>query len=44
MIDEPDFGYLHDDMIIPDGAKVPHAELSAGRASRSSSPSCSARS
>jgi 2-oxo-hept-3-ene-1,7-dioate hydratase len=24
-IDEPDFGYLHDDMIIPDGAKVPHA-------------------
>ena len=24
-IDEPDFGYLHDDMIIPDGAKVQHA-------------------
>ena len=41
-IDEPDFGYLFDDMIIPDGAKVPHAELSAGRGSRSNSPSCSA--
>lgn len=24
-IDEPDFGYLHDDNIIADGAKVPHA-------------------
>ncbi len=24
-IDEPDFGYLHDDMIVPDGAKLPHA-------------------
>jgi 2-oxo-hept-3-ene-1,7-dioate hydratase len=24
-IDEPDFGYLHDDMIIPDGAKVQHS-------------------
>ena len=23
-IDEPDFGYLHDDMIVPDGAKLPH--------------------
>src|SRR6476646_2046750 len=27
MIDEPDFGYLHDDMIIPDGAKIPHANF-----------------
>src|SRR6201995_3864931 len=26
-IDEPDFGYLHDDMIIPDGAKVQHADF-----------------
>src|SRR6201990_3493221 len=26
-IDEPDFGYLHDDMIIPDGAKIPHANF-----------------
>jgi 2-oxo-hept-3-ene-1,7-dioate hydratase len=26
-IDEPDFGYLHDDMIIPDGAKLPHANF-----------------
>ena len=24
-IDEPDFGYLHDDMMVPDGAKVQHA-------------------
>src|SRR5438105_4853092 len=24
-IDEPDFGYLHDDMIVPDGAKLSHA-------------------
>ena len=27
MIDEPDFGYLHDDMIIADGAKIPHANF-----------------
>jgi 2-oxo-hept-3-ene-1,7-dioate hydratase len=26
-IDEPDFGYLHDDMIIPDGAKLPHSSF-----------------
>src|SRR3954453_9469001 len=26
MIDEPDFGYLHDDNIIADGAKVQHAD------------------
>jgi len=26
-IDEPDFGYLHDDMIVPDGAKVKHADF-----------------
>src|SRR5215510_16324038 len=26
-IDEPDFGYLHDDMIVPDGAKLPHANF-----------------
>jgi 2-oxo-hept-3-ene-1,7-dioate hydratase len=26
-IDEPDFGYLHDDMLIPDGAKLPHASF-----------------
>jgi 2-oxo-hept-3-ene-1,7-dioate hydratase len=26
-IDEPDFGYLHDDMIIPDGAKLPHTNF-----------------
>jgi 2-oxo-hept-3-ene-1,7-dioate hydratase len=26
-IDEPDFGYLHDDMIVPDGAKLPHASF-----------------
>jgi 2-oxo-hept-3-ene-1,7-dioate hydratase len=26
-IDEPDFGYLLDDMMIPDGAKVPHASF-----------------
>src|SRR6476469_1477659 len=25
-IDEPDFGYLHDDNIIADGAKVQHAD------------------
>ena len=25
-IDEPDFGYLFDDMIIPDGGKVQHAD------------------
>ena len=25
MIDEPDYGYLHDDMLIADGAKVQHA-------------------
>jgi 2-oxo-hept-3-ene-1,7-dioate hydratase len=24
-IDEPDFGYLHDDNLVADGAKVPHA-------------------
>jgi 2-oxo-hept-3-ene-1,7-dioate hydratase len=38
-IDEPDFGYLHDDMIIADGAKVQHSDYC-----RSSSPSCWARS
>ena len=26
-IDEPDFGYLHDDMIVPDGAKLKHADF-----------------
>jgi len=26
-IDEPDFGYLHDDMIVPDGAKLSHASF-----------------
>ena len=26
-IDEPDFGYLHDDMVVPDGAKLPHANF-----------------
>jgi 2-oxo-hept-3-ene-1,7-dioate hydratase len=26
-IDEPDFGYLHDDMIVPDGAKLSHANF-----------------
>ena len=26
-IDEPDFGYLHDDMIVPDGAKLPHGNF-----------------
>jgi 2-oxo-hept-3-ene-1,7-dioate hydratase len=26
-IDEPDFGYLHDDMIVPDGAKLVHANF-----------------
>ena len=26
-IDEPDFGYLHDDMLIPDGARLPHASF-----------------
>jgi 2-oxo-hept-3-ene-1,7-dioate hydratase len=26
-IDEPDFGYLHDDMIVPDGAKLAHANF-----------------
>ena len=26
-IDEPDFGYLHDDMIIPDCGKLPHASF-----------------
>ena len=26
-IDEPDFGYLHDDMIVPDGAKLQHANF-----------------
>ena len=26
-IDEPDFGYLHDDMIVPDGAKLPHSNF-----------------
>ena len=26
-IDEPDFGYLHDDMLIPDGAKLKHADF-----------------
>ena len=35
MIDEPDFGYLHDDKIIADGAKVPHANyLPAARRGR----------
>ena len=27
MIDEPDYGYILDDQMIADGAKVPHAEL-----------------
>ena len=26
-IDEPDFGYLHDDMIVPDGAKLQHSNF-----------------
>jgi 2-oxo-hept-3-ene-1,7-dioate hydratase len=26
-IDEPDFGYLHDDMLIPDGAKLAHSDF-----------------
>src|ERR1043165_9798874 len=26
-IDEPDFGYLHDDKIIPDGAEIPNGHL-----------------
>jgi len=26
-IDEPDFGYLHDDMLIPDGAKLKHSDF-----------------
>jgi 2-oxo-hept-3-ene-1,7-dioate hydratase len=26
-IDEPDFGYLHDHMIVPDGAKLKHADF-----------------
>src|SRR6476660_4856613 len=26
-IDDADFGYLHDDMIIPDGAKLPHSSF-----------------
>ena len=26
-IDEPDFGYLFDTMMIPDGAKIPHANF-----------------
>ena len=26
-INEPDFGYLHDDMLIPDGAKLSHASF-----------------
>ncbi len=26
-IDEPDFGYLHDDMMVPDGAKLSHADF-----------------
>ncbi len=26
-IDEPDFGYLHDDMIVPDGAKLQHSDF-----------------
>jgi 2-oxo-hept-3-ene-1,7-dioate hydratase len=26
-IDEPDFGYLHDDMLVPDGAKLAHANF-----------------
>ena len=25
-IDEPDYGYLFDDMMVADGAKVPHAD------------------
>ena len=41
-IDEPDYGHLHDDNIIADGAKVQHADYCA-RGWRSSSPSCSAR-
>jgi len=34
-IDEPDYGHLLDDMMIADGAKVPH-EIYCGRGSRSS--------
>jgi 2-oxo-hept-3-ene-1,7-dioate hydratase len=26
-IDEPDFGYLHDDMLVPDGAKLAHSDF-----------------
>jgi len=40
-INEPDYGHLLDYMMIPDGAKVPHA-TTASRVSRSSSLSFSA--
>lgn len=30
-IDEPDFGYLFDDMLLPDGAKVRHADFCVPR-------------
>ena len=37
-IDEPDYGHLLDNMMIADGASIPH-ENTACRGSRSSSPS-----
>jgi 2-oxo-hept-3-ene-1,7-dioate hydratase len=30
-IDEPDYGYLLDDMLIPDGAKIPHSNFAVPR-------------
>ncbi len=38
MIDEPDFGFILDDQMIADGAKVKHA-ITASRGSRSNLPS-----
>ena len=38
MIDEPDYGYILDDQMIADGAKV-STRISASRGSRSNSPS-----
>src|SRR2546425_1095879 len=42
-IDEPDFGYLHDDMIVPDGAKLPHASFCRPRIEEIGRASCRER-
>src|SRR3954464_3971791 len=42
-IDEPDYGYLFDNMMVADGAKIPHETYCAPRVARSSWPSFLAR-